>query len=849
MATIPEERLDTYHDADAPASGTYHFLDVGGAKYGECVLVVFGKRRVLIDGSHEQDFAGQAGYRSIPRQLADILQEPAPHAIDLIVVTHGHADHVGCLPELFDKGVIRPHAAYLTHPKIGFGRAADESPSDAGDAAAMKLEALLREEDASDLDDTELAAFMDAVETVERRYRRFVDALEEGGVDVHFHLGGDLPGPIAERLSATGITLLGPSEAQLLLCAEQISKTNREAQDAISAARALDTADVIAVYRRLVGSPSFDAGFTRGNAMNCQSIVFAFGPPGERVLLAGDMQFAEPGVRGTETEVARLRDAVVAAGPYSVFKTTHHTSHNGQDDGLLHALGNPAILVHSGGLRDESHPYPSVLVDLSARAGIAFARTDRNGLITVRPGAAASKQVLIARGELNDFSRNARPDEVPLEASTTRPGAVVVAPQSPASAAAAGGTGAGPQIIIVNLPPGAVDMTVAGVDIVVRDPGSRKGASWTGVPSRSSGAPAARDETGELAGLLFVTDADRLRANVGRVEADAALTRIEERGGRLLNGSGDGLSEAAIAAIGSTSSQRGVVIVGGYDVVPPHRVDSLDPELRHRLRRQIPDDDDQFWVWSDAAYADLDGDGLAELPVSRMPDARDARLLRAGLSTNAGPGGERFGIRNVARPFADEVWTGIAGSGDMLVSEPFTSAALDHSRLGAVSHYHMLHGDLTDGTGFTGEDRDGYPVAFEVRQVPTSFAGVVFAGCCWGALIVDGSALDYPDRVPPPRVVEASIALSYLRAGARAFVGCTGAHYSGPSVDRTENYALRLHEAFWEHLEAHGSASRALHEAKLEYAESIVQGGALDPLHTARRLKNLAQFTCLGLGW
>lgn len=79
----------------------------------------------------------------------------------------------------------------------------------------------------------------------------------------------------------------------------------------------------------------------------------------------------------------------------------------------------------------------------------------------------------------------------------------------------------------------------------------------------------------------------------------------------------------------------------------------------------------------------------------------------------------------------------------------------------------------------------------------------------------------------------------------------TGSHYSGDSTDIDVNYAARLHRAFWSNLStSEGSASRALFEAKREYAASIIDHGTgLDPLDTGRRLKNLAQFTCLGLGW
>jgi len=49
----------------------------------------------------------------------------------------------------------------------------------------------------------------------------------------------------------------------------------------------------------------------------------------------------------------------------------------------------------------------------------------------------------------------------------------------------------------------------------------------------------------------------------------------------------------------------GVVILGGYDVVPPAIVDVLDPQLRASLADPAADADN-FIVWSDDIYVDRD---------------------------------------------------------------------------------------------------------------------------------------------------------------------------------------------------------------------------------------------------
>lgn len=770
--------IETSRTEDAPpATGTYHFLDVGGAKYGECMLVEFGDVRILIDGSHQQDFKGQQGYVSIPDQLAAILGPP-PHDLALIVVTHCHADHIGCLPELYTKNIIKPRFALLTDPKLGFGRTAAEATPVADSGPAPVLAALLREEDVSDLDDADLQSFIDAVATIESRYATFVKALGDGGVDVSVHHGGPLKPELAALLAPTGITLLGPTEAQLLFCARQISTTNAEAEDAVVAGAVRDSGGIADAYRLLLAQDSDVARNARGNGMNCQSITFAFGPAGARVLLAGDMQFAEPGVDGMDGEIKALRQAVVAAGPYVLYKTTHHSSHNGQDDAFLDALGSPPLIVHSGGLRDESHPYPGVLKMLKARSGIRFARTDHNGAITARPNKPAAQALTISKGALNDFAPNVLPDapEPVFSAGETAPSAAAVIP-------AAASAGAGPQIIIVNLPPGPIDLTVAGIDIQVRGAPPVRAAATPlprSVAGGSSGAAPVLDLDAVAVGvapgrsitkLLFVTDPDRLAANIGRKEASDALAGITAAGGELLTGSGPALVDSTCARLRANPDRDGIVLLGGYDVVPPGRRDVLGSELRATLgATRIRSDADQFWVWSDASYADLDVDALAEIPVSRIPDGRDATLFLNALAAKPLRFHERFGVHNLKRPFAIDVWNDVSGTSALEVCEFFGPSDVTPAATEAACHYYMLHGSEADGRSFVGETADpgGYPPGFDISKVPATFEGVVFSGCCWGALIVRGKAVTATAGVPAPRLAEESIALAYLKAGATA---------------------------------------------------------------------------------
>jgi hypothetical protein len=138
--------------------------------------------------------------------------------------------------------------------------------------------------------------------------------------------------------------------------------------------------------------------------------------------------------------------------------------------------------------------------------------------------------------------------------------------------------------------------------------------------------------------------------------------------------------------------------------------------------------------------------------------------------------------------------------------------------------------------------------AMRVANVPEQCGAVVFAGCCWGALTVRTSAVDYrkgdPVQVLTP---DQSIALAFLAAGAAAFVGCTGAHYS-PVEGNLNYFGAPMHSAFWRHISSGKGAAEALFLAKIDYIKGMPHGRTKVE-EAAIENKILRQFTCLGLGW
>jgi hypothetical protein len=280
-------------------------------------------------------------------------------------------------------------------------------------------------------------------------------------------------------------------------------------------------------------------------------------------------------------------------------------------------------------------------------------------------------------------------------------------------------------------------------------------------------------------------------------------------------------------------------------VVPAHRLDALPKALRARLGPTR--DADDFIVWSDDLYGDRDGDLIAELPVSRIPDGNSAELVLTALSAgDASRPIARTGVRNVARPFAEEVYGGLPGAEPLYVSQPTTID--DGPELAGDLTYLMLHGDFVDSTRFWGEDTPQDREAVNLNHIPAPAARVVLTGCCWGALTFDNPAVHaLPGRPPGQKAPDASIALSFLQRGATAFVGCTGSHYS-PTEEPYGYFGQPMHDAFWNALLAGAAPAQALFDAKVEYVKGFPHGRTTRMFH-AIEYKILRQFTCLGLGW
>lgn len=837
-----------------PRTARVHFLDVGQQEYGDAVLCEFGETTVLIDGAHPGDHAGSSGHPSIPQQLRALLPDAgSPLKVDLLVVTHAHQDHIGCLPHLVAHGLLTADWALVADPQLGWGRAADD---DIGtppvDARVQRVVAGLREELLSPAtDDQTLARFLADAANLETRYTDMLATLENAGTKV-VRVGRDEDAPLLQAFRGIGLEILGPSQEQLLVCADAIA---RKGSDSVSlVGNAVAGSDAAAseadLYRAAITGPvgdALDAQARPGPAINLQSVVTRFKYGESKLLFAGDMQFADPQLSSPvlNEELAALRKRISDKAPYSLVKISHHGSDNAFDAGLLQELGTTPLYGICAGEDSSVHPNARVLRLLdSASDHLNWVRTDRNGQATIELD--GKTKITLAHGEVNDPRPNA------LDTATrAHPAGHAVAHKERGRE-----TGAVSQHVTHGV------SEQEGVEVTTRIPAGVGRVTVTvdieGFrPEKQPVSGVADDLAALVVGggrklprLLFVTSAEALASNLGEVEARLVLDAI--RASHALYDelpSGQTEPSHALELVRAQLQEHpdfvGVVLVGGYSVVPAQRLDALPADLRQELGQT--DDADDFIVWSDDGYGDRDGDQIAELPVSRIPDGNSADLLMAGLTaSDEARVAPRTGVRNVARPFAEGVFAPLPGSDGLYVSEPTTDA--DAPSLDGDLVYLMLHGDFVDCSRFWGEDTAAGREAVNLTNIGSKGGRVVLTGCCWGALIAEHpAARAIPNAVPPSKVVGASMALAFIERGATAFVGCTGSHYS-PTEAPYAYFGGPMHISFWSALLGGSAPSRALFEAKLDYVRDFPHGQP-SALFQAIEYKVLRQFTCLGLGW
>lgn len=862
---VPERSSDltnnsvTDSEVDASQSFKVWLLDVGPEEYGDAVLCQFGNKTVLIDGAHPGDAEGRGGHPSIPDQIGQLLNQQPPYQLSLIIISHAHQDHIGCLPKLIKDDVLRAEWALVVDPQLGWGRAdEDDRDSAVTDDRVRAIAAALREEIRTDrTDDATLERFLSDALSLEDKYIEMLETLRSRGTKVVRH-GRDSGASITAAFADVGLKIIGPSRNHMLECADVINGQSHDAIQMASDAFRQDAAgDIVEVYRALVsGGPDALDVSRPGPAVNLQSIITRFQFRGHRFLFGGDMQFEKPQVSNDflKQSVLRLRQKIADDAPYSLVKLSHHGSDNAFSEQMLQELGSTKLYGICAGEFSKHHPHAKVLSFLNDhREDIRWARTDRNGLVTIT---FSPQQVRVKRttGELNDPQPNSSDVSIGGTGGPEEP-FVIGAETGTSEVTQVTAAESGSRFVEVHAKIPHVNTRVTITVDVEASGGSLEGpSSGPSLGTTTTPADAFRIAGGrQLPELLFVTRRSTLAANIGATECARVLASIRASQHPLLddlpsNANAQAAAELVRRRLAQRPNVKGVVIVGGYDVVPAYPRNCLSEELRRRLPAN--DDPDGFVVWSDDLYGVRESSGRLELPVSRIPDGKSAQLVSAALQASRGQvPNARGGVRNVARPFADQVFRVLPGPGTLHVSRPATfnqqTPSLD---LKSERVYFMLHGDYVDSSRFWGEGTANHTEAVNISNIPPQFKGIVFTGCCWGALTVDtpaGRAI--PGRPFGQKTVGSSLALSFLARGALAFIGCTGAHYS-PLESPYNYFGGPMHTAFWRHYNAGVAPALALFNAKSEYSLGIPHGRS-GATSMAIESKILRQYTCLGLGW
>jgi hypothetical protein len=362
----------------------------------------------------------------------------------------------------------------------------------------------------------------------------------------------------------------------------------------------------------------------------------------------------------------------------------------------------------------------------------------------------------------------------------------------------------------------------------------------------------------DLPPLLFITCSAAL---TGFGETLATLQEAIPAPHRIVVLPDDGDPEALAGIISDAArngdAPAGVVLLGGYDTLPARLVRAIGDDLLPDVSMQ--EEIDHYIAWNDDHYGDLDGNGLPEVPVSRIPAGVNLRrALHASAPADAPARPPWRAVRIDTFDYADSVYQGLkqAGTCPMLNFGPATAHLIKQDGIAAERVYFACHADYSSPAIF--KTFQGIPVV-KARQVPDADGSIVLAACCYSATTVNVSPLHASTaglQRPAHLRADQSLALTYIDKGARAYVGFTALLWI-PKSSPFGYFGAPLHRMFWENVTGKGiPPARALFEAKAEfilntpYASPEGAGNsAAVATSTAKHLKDYWAATCLGLGW
>ncbi len=244
--------------------------------------------------------------------------------------------------------------------------------------------------------------------------------------------------------------------------------------------------------------------------------------------------------------------------------------------------------------------------------------------------------------------------------------------------------------------------------------------------------------------------------------------------------SGMALRVALRSLVRAEPGVSGLVLLGGDDVLPFYRLPNPVADRTADPDPEVLSDNPYGLGPNDALADEVDGLLRPSIPVGRLPDA-DPPRLEAFLEKIDGLSQAASHDRSGTFAAVDEAWQEVparvlGGTASTLrVSPGWHTGDAEWSGLRPQLSYFNLHG-FDDRPGWFAYDarRSRWTIAVRPGDISRteSCGSVVFAENCYGAFIGRRSAGN-------------SVALAFLAAGARAFVGATGTAFSsiGPGLE------------------------------------------------------------------
>jgi subtilisin family serine protease len=281
----------------------------------------------------------------------------------------------------------------------------------ASDERARILVNALQEENRADDSAEQLEGFFSQVGQLETKYKNMLKELQKQGTTVIRHTVND-PSDLIADFESRGVRLriIGPSRKHLDECRRLLKDTEGDSFSMMSNLFGFgEEPSLVDTYRKLANGPGafFAASFNKG-AINLQSIITLFEYNSQKVLLAGDFQFALPEVSSNllKESVRAIREEISAEAPFYYYKLSHHASYNGFSEDIFQEIRGTEHLGINGGTDDRSHPDKDVLKVLkSHRNEVKWVRTDQNGQssISLEDG---QTDIHVSRGKVNDWQPN-----------------------------------------------------------------------------------------------------------------------------------------------------------------------------------------------------------------------------------------------------------------------------------------------------------------------------------------------------------------------------------------------------------------------------------------------------------